>query len=41
MRKRLQNITSTINTLAALLVLLVIWQAVCMLGIVPGYMLPS
>ena len=41
MRKRLQNITSTINTLAALLVLLVIWQAVCTLGIVPGYMLPS
>lgn len=41
MRKRLQNITSTINTLAALLVLLVVWQIVCVLGIVPGYMLPS
>lgn len=41
MRKRLQNITSTINTLAALLVLLAVWQIVCMLGIVPGYMLPS
>ena len=41
MRKKLRNITWTINTLAALLVLLVIWQAVCMLGIVPGYMLPS
>lgn len=39
--KKLRNITWTINTLAALLVLLVIWQAVCMLGIVPGYMLPS
>lgn len=41
MRKRLQNITSTINALAALLVLLAAWQIVCMLGIVPGYMLPS
>ncbi|HIY02288.1 MAG TPA: ABC transporter permease [Candidatus Blautia faecipullorum] len=41
MRKRLQNITSTINTLAALLVLLAVWQIVCVLGIVPGYMLPS
>lgn len=41
MRKRLQSITSTINTLAALLVLLVVWQIVCVLGIVPGYMLPS
>ena len=41
MRKRLQNITSTINTLAALLALLIVWQIVCVLGIVPGYMLPS
>ena len=41
MRKRLQSITSTINTLAALLVLLVVWQIVCVMGIVPGYMLPS
>lgn len=41
MRKKLQSITSTINTLAAVLTLLVVWQLVCLAGIVPGYMLPS
>lgn len=41
MKKRLQSITSRINTIAAVLVILVVWQAVCALGIVPGYMLPS
>lgn len=41
MKKRLQSITSRINTIAAILVILIIWQAVSSLGIVPGYMLPS
>ena len=41
MRKRLQNITSAINTLAALAALLILWQIVCVMGIVPGFMLPS
>lgn len=41
MKKRFQSITSRINTIAAILVILVIWQAVSSLGLVPGYMLPS
>lgn len=41
MKRRLQSITSRINAIAAILVILVIWQVVCVLGIVPGYMLPS
>lgn len=41
MRKKLQSIISTINTLAAVLTLLVVWQLVCLAEIVPGYMLPS
>lgn len=41
MKKRFRSITSRINTIAAILVILIIWQAVSALGIVPGYMLPS
>lgn len=41
MKRKFQSITSRINTIAAIVVLLVIWQAVSSLGIVPGYMLPS
>ena len=41
MRKKFQSITSKINTIAAILILLIIWQTVSALGIVPGYMLPS
>lgn len=41
MKRKFQSITSRINTIAAILVLLVIWQAVSSFGIVPGYMLPS
>lgn len=41
MKKKLRNITSKINTIAAILVILVVWQMVSSLGIVPGYMLPS
>lgn len=41
MKRKFQSITSRINTIAAILVILVIWQAVSSLGLVPGYMLPS
>lgn len=41
MKERLQSITGRLNAIAAVLVILVIWQAVSSLGIVPGYMLPS
>lgn len=41
MKRKLQNITCRINAIAAILVILVLWQAVSSLGIVPGYMLPS
>ncbi|MDO4305496.1 MAG: ABC transporter permease [Eubacteriales bacterium] len=41
MKRKLQSITSRINTIAAIAVILVVWQAVSALGIVPGYMLPS
>lgn len=41
MKRKLQSITSRINTIAAIAVILVVWQTVSSLGIVPGYMLPS
>lgn len=41
MKRKLQSITSRLNAIAAILVILVVWQVVCVLGIVPGYMLPS
>lgn len=41
MKRKLQSITSRINTIAAIAVILVVWQTVSFLGIVPGYMLPS
>ncbi len=41
MKRKLQSITFRINTVAAIAVILVIWQTVSALGIVPGYMLPS
>lgn len=41
MRKKLQSITGRINAIAAIFMILVIWQAVSSFGIVPGYMLPS
>lgn len=41
MKRKLRSITSRINAIAAVLVILVIWQVVCMMGVVPGYMLPS
>ena len=41
MRKKLQSTTSKLWASAALAAILVIWQAVSMAGLVPGYMLPS
>ena len=42
MIRKLQNITGTKGpAVAAVVLLLVIWQGVCMLGLVPGFMLPS
>ena len=41
MRKKLQNITSKVWSITALAVILVVWEAVSVLGIVPSYMLPS
>ena len=42
MTRKLQSITGTKGpAVAAVVLLLVIWQGVCMLGLVPGFMLPS
>ena len=41
MRKRLQNIKSKGDSLSLLLALLVIWQLVCSLKLVPPFLLPS
>lgn len=41
MKKKLRSITSTINALSAIVLVLIIWQVICMSGLVPGYMLPS
>lgn len=41
MKRKLQNTTSKIWTIAALAFILIIWQAVSVAGLVPGYMLPA
>lgn len=41
MIKKLRSITNKAAAGALIALLLVLWQAVCMLGIVPGFMLPS
>ena len=41
MKKRLQSITSTINTVSAIVILLIAWQLVCSLRLIPSFMLPS
>ena len=41
MKKRLQNTTNKIIPAAVILVLLLVWQAVSMAGLVPKFMLPS
>ncbi|MCR5507599.1 MAG: ABC transporter permease [Lachnospiraceae bacterium] len=39
--KRRPSITDKLIPLAALLILILVWELICLLGIVPGYMLPS
>ncbi|MEG0355910.1 MAG: ABC transporter permease [Lachnospiraceae bacterium] len=41
MRKKLQSITGKLYSLTAIAVLLLLWQGLCVFGIVPDYMLPS
>lgn len=41
LKKRFQSITSKIWSVSAVIVLIVLWQAVCSLGIVDSFMLPS
>lgn len=41
MIKKLQSITNKASAIALVALLLIVWQAVCMMGIVPGFMLPS
>lgn len=41
MKEKSQNTTSKIWTVSALAVLLVLWQAVSMAGLIPNFMLPS
>lgn len=41
LRKKFQNITSKLWAAAALGLILILWQAVSMAGLVPNYMLPS
>lgn len=41
MKKRLQSITNWIAPCAAIVILLGFWQAMCSMGILPSYMLPS
>jgi len=41
LRKRLQSITNLVIPGAAVLILLAVWQAMCSVGVLPSYMLPS
>ncbi len=41
MKRKSQNITNKIWSCSAIVLLLVIWQGVCMLGLVDSFMLPS
>lgn len=41
MRKKLQNITSKIHSMAAIVVILAVWQILSSAGIVPSFLLPS
>lgn len=41
MKKRLQSITNWITPCIAVIVLLVVWQTMCSMGVMPSYMLPS
>ncbi len=41
MTKKLQNITNKLIPISALFIIILLWQIVSILNIVPGYMLPS
>ena len=41
MKRKLQNITNNIWSLAAIALILIVWQIISMLGIVDSFMLPS
>lgn len=41
MIKKLQNITSKIWSVAAIIVILIVWQLISTMGVVSGFMLPS
>lgn len=41
MKRKLQSITCKMNTVAAIAVILLLWQGASMAGMVPDYMLPS
>ena len=41
LKRKFQSITNKCWSLAAIVVILVLWQAVSAGGLVPGYMLPS
>ena len=41
MKKRYQNITSKIWSCSAIILLLIVWQGICSLGLVDAFLLPS
>ena len=41
MKRRLENITDKLPAFAALVLLVILWWAICASGAVPAYMLPS
>ncbi len=41
MKERLQSITNKIWSISAIVFLVIIWQLVCSLGLIEGYMLPA
>ena len=41
MKRKLQSITNALIPASAVILLLIIWQVLCLAGVLPGYMLPS
>lgn len=41
MKKRFQSITNSVLPISAILIILVVWQMFCSLGIIPPFLLPS
>lgn len=41
MKRKLQNIANKLNSIVLIVAILIGWQVICMLGIVPAFMLPS